>query len=68
MFHCLICQIPAIAHFYATVYGDEEDARDDANTTITDLEAMNKAPSASGRRFGEVQESHFQCNSDDLLM
>ena len=52
-----ISQIPAIARFYRTVYGDEEDAKDDANTTITDLEAMSKA--ASGRGFGEVQESPF---------
>jgi len=44
-------KIPDIAHFYATVYGDEEDARDGADTTITDLEAMSKAP--SGRRIGE---------------
>jgi len=44
-------KIPDIAHFYATVYGDEEDARDGTNTTITDLEAMSKAP--SGRRIGE---------------
>ena len=51
--HCHICQIPAIAHFYATVYGDEEDARDVATAT-SDLETASKAPAS--RRYGEVSD------------
>jgi len=43
-------KIPAIAHFYATVYGDEEDARDGATTTA-DLETVSKV--SSSRRYGE---------------
>ena len=59
-----VCQIPAIAHFYATVYGDEEEARNDA--TIADLETLSKAPSS--RRFGEVWIQESFCHSDQLLV
>ena len=46
-----VCQIPAIAHFYATVYGDEEVARDGATTVSKTLEAESKPAS---RKLAEV--------------
>ena len=46
--HCHHChfnlwQIPAIARFYATVYGDEEDAMEEPAATIFEVEGGSKA-------------------------
>ena len=38
-----VWQIPAIARFYATVYGDEEDAMEDPAATIVEVEGGSKA-------------------------
>ena len=43
LFHCFVCQIPDIAHFYATVYGDEEDAMEEPAATIFEVEGGSKA-------------------------
>jgi len=52
-------QIPAIARFYATVYGDEEDAKEILTTTnIGDLQAGGKPASHHQRLgFGGDQQS-----------
>ena len=66
--HCHHChfnlwQIPAIARFYATVYGDEEDAMENPTTTvITDYQAGVEPVS-----HRQVQKNPFQRGSDHLL-
>jgi len=59
-------QIPAIAHFYATVYGDEEDAKENS-ITITDIADMETGgkPASRNQRvgFGGDQQSFEKASS-----
>jgi len=59
-------QIPAIAHFYATVYGDEEDAKENS-ITITDIADMETGgkPASYNQRvgFGGDQQSFEKASS-----
>merc|ERR1719234_2236098 len=60
-------QIPAIAHFYATVYGDEEDAEENTttnNNNNTDMQTRGK-PAGHHQRvgFGGDQQSFERASS-----